>query len=493
MDAFGHVFQWHVLLVIVLAAAFGMLVGAIPGLTATMATSLLVPLTFFMDPVPAVATIVTATAMAIFAGDIPGALLRIPGTPSSAAYVDDSYILSRQGRANDALGASLFFSVLGGTIGTIVLVVSAPQLAEIALNFTSFEYFWLVMLGLFCATFVSPGTPTRGLIALFLGLGFAMVGQTNPTGEPRYTFGSIELMAGIQFIPAMIGLFAMSEVMRFYAHPFQNQKPAGVKGPILRQQFGVLRRYPVQALRGSAVGTAIGILPGAGADIAAWISYAVSKRFSRKPKEFGKGSIEGLVEAGSANNASVSASWVPALVFGIPGDSITAIAIGVLYIKGINPGPTIFLTQPDIIYAVFIVFFLALLLMLPLGWITIRAAGLLLAIPPRVLMPIILMCCVTGAYAINNSAAGILIMLCFGVLGFIMAENDIPVAPVILGLVLGPMLEENFVNSMIKANGNFGAFFERPISAALGVFTIAVLLMPIIRLIMRKQRIKSES
>jgi len=480
-EAFALVFQPYVLLVILGSACFGMFVGAIPGLTATMATALLVPVTFFMEPVPAIAAIVTATAMAIFAGDIPGALLRMPGTPASAAYVEDAYRMTRQGRSEEALGAALVFSSIGGIFGTIVLVTASPALAEIALKFSSFEYFWLVVLGLSCAIFVSPGSVPRGLISLLIGLFAATVGIDNPAGEPRYTFGIVDLLAGVQFIPAMIGLFAVSEVLRSVVTRQKRPRVERRGQPgIFRGQWINLRRYPAQVVRGSMVGTAIGALPGAGADIAAWISYAISKRFSKDKDKFGTGHVEGLVEAGASNNGAVSGAWIPALVFGIPGDSITAIVIGVLYVKGINPGPTVFITNPQMIYAVFIVFFLANLIMLPLGWVAIKAAGTILSIPTRVLMPIILMFCIVGSFAINNSIFGVILMLIFGVIGFLMEENDIPIAPAILGLVLGPMLEQNFITSMIKADGSFLAFFERPIAAGLGLFTIAIWCIPLI-------------
>ncbi|WP_394156129.1 tripartite tricarboxylate transporter permease [Loktanella salsilacus] len=489
-DALMLVLQPQILLVILMAAAFGMFVGAIPGLTATMATALMVPLTFFLDPLPAIAAIVTATGMAIFAGDIAGGLLRMPGTPASAAYVEDAYRMTRKGRGAEALGACLFFSVIGGIIGTLVLSLAAPQLAEIALKFSSFEYFWLVLLGLSCAVFVSPGPPALGLVSLFIGLTAALIGQNNPAGEARFTFGSVELLAGVQLVPAMIGLFALSEVLRYYARPGGALRAPPVKGSILRVQLGNLKRYPAQVARGSLLGTAIGALPGAGADIAAWISYAVSKKFSKTPEKFGEGHVEGLVEAGSSNNGAIAGAWIPALVFGIPGDSITAIVIGVLYVKGLNPGPMIFITDPQMIYAVFIVFLVANLMMLPLGWVAIRTAGTLLAVPQRILMPIIFMFCVTGAFAINNSVAGILIMLAFGVIGFVMEENDIPLAPAILGLVLGPMLEENFVTSMIKADGSLTGFFDRPIAAGLGVAAIAGWLVPLALRLARRNRWK---
>src|SRR4030042_1405423 len=291
--AFGLVFQPYVLFVILMSAAFGLIVGAIPGLTATMATALLVPVTFFMPPIPAIASIVTATAMAIFSGDIPGALMRIPGTPASAAYTDESYAMTRKGHAETVLGADLVFSVIGGLFGTIVLVLSAPSLAEIALKFSSFEYFWLVLLGLSSAVMITVGDSLKGVVSLLLGLLISAIGLANPAAYPRFTFGSIGPRGSVGLIPMMIGMFAVSEILRYAveqqggAHIFKKQIGNGFKG-----MWGLFKQYPLQTLRGSILGTLIGALPGAGADIAAWMSYAMSKKFSKEPEKFGTGTME---------------------------------------------------------------------------------------------------------------------------------------------------------------------------------------------------------
>jgi len=480
LTAFGLVFDPYTLFVILLSAVFGLFVGAVPGLTATMATALLVPVTFFMPPVPAIASIVTATAMAIFSGDIPGALMRIPGTPASAAYTDESYTMTRNGHAETVLGADLVFSVIGGIFGTIVLVAAAPSLAEVALKFSSFEYFWLVLLGLACAVIISMGDTVKGIVSLLAGLLISSIGLDNPAGYPRFTFGSIELLGSVGLIPMMIGMFAVSEILRYavttdeHAEMFRKQI-----GNVFRGMWGLCKKYPWSILRGSVLGTAIGALPGAGADIAAWMSYAMSKKFSRTPEKFGTGHVEGIVEAGAANNSALAGAWIPALVFGIPGDSITAIVIGVLYIKGMNPGPTIFINNPENIYAVFIVFFLANLMMIPLGWACIKAARRILDVPRNVLMPVILLFCVVGAFAINNTLFAVTVILVFGVAAYFMEENGYPVAPAILGVILGTMLEENFISSMIKADGRFLGFFERPIAGFLGALTIIVWLWPL--------------
>jgi putative tricarboxylic transport membrane protein len=478
----------YVLMVILLSGLFGLFMGAIPGLSATMATALLVPITFFIPPVPALAAIVTATAMAIFAGDLPGALLRIPGTPASAAYTDEAFALTRKGQAELALGTGLVAAVIGGLFGAVVLTFSAPVLARVALKFSSYEYFWLACLGLTCAAFISGSSPVKGAISLLVGLLIGTVGLDPMSGQARFTFGSVEMMGGINFIPAMIGMFALAEVLRVVT---ATKPPADIKQATIGNVFaglgGVMSKYRKNLLRGSVIGTLVGALPGAGSDIAAWISYAVSKRYSKEPEKFGTGHVEGLVDAGSSNNAGLGGTWVPALVFGIPGDSITAIVIGVLYVKGMNPGPTVFLEQPELIYAVFISFFVANLLLLPLGYLAIKSSKQLLRVPRSVLMPIILMFCMVGTFAINNSVFGITVLLVLGLVAYLMEENGFPIAPAILGLVLGPLLEDAFMTSMIKGNGQILAFFERPISAILGIITIAIWVTPLMLIWMRRR------
>jgi TctA family transporter len=491
--ALGQVFDPYVLIVMLLSSVYGLFVGAVPGLSATMAVALLVPVTFFMPPVPAIAAMVTATAMAIFSGDIPGCLLRIPGTPASAAYTDESFAMTRNGQAEVALGAGLVFSAIGGLFGTLVLITAAPSLAEMALKFSSFEYFWLVLLGLTCAIFIASGNPLKGFVSLFLGLFIACVGMGNPSGYPRYTLGNNNLLGGISLVPVMVGMFAVSEVLRYAVTASQKMEIVQSKiGNVFAGMWGLTVKYPMCILRGSILGTIVGALPGAGADIAAYMSYAMSKKFSKEPEKFGTGHVEGIVESGAANNSSLAGAWIPALVFGIPGDSITAIVIGVLYMKNLNPGPMIFINNPVAMYAVFITFILANLLMLPLGYLTIKAAKQILLVPRNILMPMILLFCIVGAYSINNSAFDVGIMLAFGLLAYLMEENGFPIAPTILGVVLGGMLEENFVSSMIKAEGNPIAFFNRPIAGTLGLLTLLVWLLPLALRMLRRSRASAQ-
>ncbi|HEX2137332.1 MAG TPA: tripartite tricarboxylate transporter permease [Microvirga sp.] len=480
LEGFRMVLATDVLLAILAASIYGLVVGSLPGLSATMATALLVPVTFYLSPIAAVATIIAASAMAIFSGDIPGCLLRIPGTPASAAYTDEAYAMTRKGQAELALGAGLWFSAIGGIAGTISLVVLAPALAELALQFSTFEYFWLAMLGLMCATLVARGSPVKALASMFVGLLIACVGMENPSGIPRFTFGIPELLSGVEAIPAMVGMFAVSEVIRAMVTPEPPPLPRRRFRSILAGQLDLTRRYPVPMLRGNIVGIIIGVLPGAGADMAAWVSYAMSKRFSKEPEKFGTGHPEGLVEAGASNNASLASGWVPSLLFGIPGDTITAIAIGVLYMKGLNPGPTLFTERASSMYAIYIIFVIANIIMVPLGIIMIRIAGYVLRAPRSAVMPIILLCCAVGSFAVTNSPFAIVTVAVFGGIGYLMEANGYPVAALVLGIVMGSMVENSFVTSLIKSDGSLVPFFDRPVAAVLAAMTILALTWPVV-------------
>lgn len=474
--------------IIFAATLYGTFVGAIPGLTATMAVALLVPFTFFLDPIPAISAIVATTTTAIFAGDISGTLLRIPGTPASAAYVDDAHGLSKQGKARTSLFVSLITASIGGVVGVMILMMLAPQLARIAISFSSFESFWLACLGLTCAVLVGHGTVPKSFASLFIGLAIASVGIDVAVGHPRFTFGVPDLLDGISFIPAMIGIFAFSEVLR----NVQTIGPAKVTvhqiseriSASLGRAIKTVIRFPVTIARSSILGTLVGALPGAGADIAAWISYALTRRFSKNPDKFGKGSIEGVAAGGASNNAGVAGAWTPALVFGIPGDSVTAIAIGVLLLKGMTPGPRIFIDQPDLISALFGSFLLANLIMVPVGLVCISVSTFILRIPRSVMTPIILLFSLVGAYAISGSITAIWIVLALGIAGYLMEKNGIPLAPAILGIVLGKIVEDNFMVSMIKAQGDLTAFFDRQYSMVLGVCTLLLWVVLLVRAIL---------
>lgn len=467
----------RMLVTIFLCTLYGSFVGAMPGLTATMAVALLVPFTYFMDPVQAVAAIVATTTTAIFAGDISGALLRIPGTPASAAYVEDAYAMSRAGRPRTTLFISLFAATIGGVVGVLLLAGATPLLARLASGFSSDEAFWLATLGLSCAVFVGGASVARNFASLFIGLAIASVGIDVAVGLPRFTFGIPDLYDGISFIPAMIGLFAVAELMGKAGTVSSGHLPPVTIEPLVEAIKGAGRSIMASKrnlLRSSVGGTLIGALPGAGADVAAWIAYAVSRRSSRTPEKFGKGHPEGIVDGGSANNAAVAGAWTPALVFGIPGDSVTAIAIGVLLMKGLTPGPNIFETDALLVQTLFGSFLLANVAMLFTGGLAIAVAAQILRVPRAVLMPIVLLLSMVGAYAIMGTVTAIWIVLGLGLLGYLMTYAEIPIAPAVLGVVLGKVVEDNFMVSMMKAQGDLTQFFDRGPAAVLGVVTISI-------------------
>ncbi len=489
------VFDGNVWFVIVAAAVYGVFIGAVPGLTATMAVALLVPLTFWLEPTVALAAIISISACAIFAGDIPAVLLRIPGTPASAAYADDAFKLAKQGHADLALGVALIFSVVGGLFGAVVLMLLGHQLARVAEEFSVAEYFWLYLLGLSCAVIVSGGAMLKALFALLLGLLLATVGLSAVHTQARFTFGLPELYEGINFIPAMIGLFGVSEVLKNLVMLRQG-KSADIVAARAAAQPGTrsrwmslllapisqvlipalieLRRRIVPVIRSSAIGTAIGMLPGAGADIASWVSMAVAKRWSKKPADGEGASLDGFAEATTANNSALAGAWIPALVFGIPGDSVTAIVIGVLMMKNIKPGPEIFEKQAVLVYSLYLIFILANLVLIPIGLLAIKAGGFVVRVPQRVLLPLILLACVLGAYAISERSFDIWVMLAMGVLGFVLERRRVPIGPVVLGIVLGGPLEERFIQTLTGADGSPIAFFDRPLSAVLGIAAIGL-------------------
>ena len=488
-QAAGQVLDPTVLVVIAIAAAYGTLFGSIPGLSATMAVALVVPLTYFLSPLAALAAVVTLEACAIAAGDIPSALVRIPGTPASAAYADDLYQLAQRGQYHEALGVSITFSVIGGLFGVAVLFLFAQPLAALATWFTVVEYFWLYVLGLGCAVVVSRGSVLKGAFALLLGLLFSTVGLSPVHTAARFTFNRPELYQGISFIPALVGLFGLSEVLRNVRTlgapaPVAPVTPRGgshtVPTRVFERAIRILWERPRRILQASTIGTLIGILPGAGADIAAWVSYGVSKRRSTRPDEYGRGSLEGVADAGAANNSALAGAWVPALTLGIPGDSITAIVLGIMMMKNLQPGPEIFEKQAVLVHSLYLVFVLANLALLPAGYLAVRASGRLIRVPRHTLLPVIVLFCVLGSYAIAGSYFDVGIMLGMGVLGFILERWQVPVGPIVLGIILGGPLEERFIQAITGSQGSFIVFVSRPAAAILACLALVVWFLPVV-------------
>lgn len=472
-------------LVLVASACYGIFVGAIPGLTATMAVALFVPMAYWLDPLAAITAIVTMVACAIFAGDVPTVFLRIPGTPASAAYADQAYRLRQRGLAQQVLGFSLLCSVTGGVIGAVGLTLLGGQLAKIARLFSVTEYFWLYLIGLSCAVLVAPGTTRwKAIVSLLIGLLFSTIGLSAVHGVPRFAFGYAPLYQGIAFIPAMIGLFGLSEVFANLSARALDRRPneassrsAETDSPqtaptALSELAWRFRHRPAAVGRSSLLGVVIGMLPGAGADIAAWVAFAAAKR--NRDQEEDRETIQAIGDATTANSAALAGGWIPALVFGIPGDSVTAIVIGVLLMKNVTPGPAIFQDQPVLVYSIYLVFLLANLVMLPIGAVAIALAGHLVRIPKRILLPVIVMFCITGSYALNASLFDVGTMLAMGLLGYALNCARFPLGPIVLGLILGGPLEERLIQSLTASGNRVWGLFDRPIAVVLACVAAAI-------------------
>ena len=467
---FADLLHWSVIIPWFLGMAFGIFVGATPGLTATMAVALVVSLTFYIpDPNTSLAMILGVSFTAIFAGDIPATYLRIPGTPASAAATLDSHELAKQGKGRQTLYLNLLCSATGGLISVLLLMMVAPQLARWALRFSNYEYFWLAILGLSMSAFVSLGSTSKGMLAAALGLLLATIGIDIVSGSARFTFGTPDLMDGISFIPVMIGLFGLSEVLRNLRNPRAFAATAAVaEAPAkMNQVFRAMWKYKFTILKSSGLGTLVGALPGAGADIAAWAAYGTAQRTSKNPEKFGQGATEGVVAPTSANNAAVGGAWIPALVFGIPGDAVTAIVLGAMLMYDIKPGPLIFENTPDKVQSIFLIALITQFLLLPAGWLGIRLFALILKLPRHVVLTAVVVFSVLGAYAIRNSLFDVWLMIVFGLLGYYLETQKVPLAPLILGLILGPMVEENLRTGLIKSSGSWFPFFTRPICVTL--------------------------
>jgi len=479
-----------VLFPLLLSMFFGIFVGAIPGLTATMAVALIIPLTYYMKPIAGLAMVLGVSFTAIFAGDIPATFLRIPGTPASGAAILDGFELNKKGKGSLALMLDLLCSALGGLIGVIILITVSPPLAKFALKFTHFEYFWLGIFGLSMAAVLSRGNTLKGLMSATLGLLISTIGIDVTTGYPRFTFGVTDLMDGVGFIPAMIGLFGLSAVFKRVTQKSQLQLSAvsEVVKPNSKETFKHIWKHKFTLIRGALIGTFIGALPGAGADVAAWVSYGVEKNVS-KDEELGTGSIRGVIAPTSANNAAIGGTWIPALVFGLPGDSITAIVLGAMLMYGLRPGPMIFTQSKDLVTQLFTVAVLIQVLLLPIGWLGIKAFSLFVKLKTSLVMVAVTVFCIIGSYALRNSVFDVYVMFIFGLIGYAFEKLRIPLAPMILGLILGRTVEDNLRVGLIKTKGSFLPFLSRPISLTLFVMIVLVLIVPPLTKILSRKKV----
>jgi putative tricarboxylic transport membrane protein len=470
---------WHFLSPVTIALAMGsclvgIVIGALPGLTATMGIALMTTLTLGLDPSLALLILVCTYVGAIYGGSRSAILLNIPGTPASAASCLDGHALSRQGLAGQAMGIATSGSVLGTWIGMLFLALLTPVLGEAALKFGSYEFFWLAVFGVVISGNLTGGDPLKGWLAGFLGLLLAMVGQESIHAYARFTYGVPDLTGGLGLIPALVGAFGFAEVlstMRERPRPFTVNRFDTVL-----PRIGDVLRYWRTIIRSGVIGTFIGIVPGVGEDVAAWTSYAAAKRASKEREKFGKGSVEGLMAAETGDNACVPGAVIPVLTLAVPGSAPAAVLLAAMLIHGVRPGPTIMLEAPTFVYEVVAMMLLASLGILFFGLVLTRPLVRVLMVPRIYVMPVVFVLCTVGAYAIAARVFDVWTMIGFGILGYLLRRFDYPIAPLVLGLVLGDLLDKNFRRGLVLSDGSLLPFFTRPISLVLWLLILLLVL-----------------
>src|SRR6187397_1795424 len=459
----------------------GILIGALPGVGPPSGVALLLPLTFGMDPTSGIIMLAALYAGTMYGGTITAVLINTPGESASVVTCLDGYQMALQGRAGPALGIAAIGSFIAGTIGVVLLMLISPLLARWSLAFGPPETFALMLLGLTTVTLLAGDDPLKGYISMVFGLMLAMVGYDIISGDARYGFGIVEMMDGIDFLPAAIGLFGLGEVL---AGPEQKDMAPLKTSLKLRDVLPSLRDWGASKwaiARGTVMGFLVGVLPGAGPTVASFLAYTVEKKISKHPEQFGKGAIEGVASPESANNAAATAAMVPMLTLGIPGSATTAIMLGGLMMWGLRPGPLLFEKNPQFVWGLIASQYIANVMLLVLSTMFIPLFVRALRVPYGILMPMIIVFCITGAYSLKNSVFDVGQMLVFGVLGYAMKKLGYSPAALTLALVLGPLAERALRQSLIISDSGAGIFFMRPISAVLMVAAIAAVLVPALR------------
>ena len=460
------------------ATLLGLAIGLLPGLTATMGVALLVTLTYKMAPEQAILTLMCVYLGAIYGGSRTAILLNIPGTPANAAATMDGHPLALQGKAGLAMGLATTSSTLGTMVGIFFLAIIAPVLSEAALRFGSYEFFWLALFGVVISGQMSGSdTPLKGYIAGVIGLLVAMVGMESLHAYQRFTFGVRELGAGIDIIPAMVGAFGLAEIMT-QLKSRTNARIVSVNDRVVPRLKEIFQHWRT-IIRSGIIGTFVGIIPGVGEDVGAWTSYAAAKKLSKHPEEFGKGSQEGLIAAETGDNAVVSAAMIPTLTLALPGSAAAAVLIAAMYIHGIRPGPMLMIENAPFLYQVIAMLLLATFANLIFGLSLTKLFIRIVSVPKERLMAVIAVFCVVGSFAVSQRMFDVYLMLGFGIVGFLLREMKYPMAPLVLGLVLGDLLDTNLRRGLGLTNGDWTPFFTRPISAVLCAIVVITILMSI--------------
>ena len=486
--AIGQIFTPWPFLMLFLGTALGIVVGAIPGLTGSMLIALTLPLTFYMEPFNAVVLLVAMYVGSISGGLITATLMRMPGTPASVMTTFDGYPMARSGRPGRALGLGITASFVGGLVAWGVLFTVTKPLSILATKFGPFEYFTLIMMAMVLIASVSEGSLVKGLISGLLGMLVSMPGVDPATGMPRLTFDWYMLNGGLQLLPVLIGTFAVSQIIKDCLDFGKLPDRAEVNNRGVLMSLRDLKRHAVNMIRSSFIGTWIGILPGIGASIGSVVAYTTAKNLSKTPEEFGTGSEEGIIASEAANNATVGGALIPLIAMGIPGSVIDAILIGALSIHSIQPGPTLFLTNADIVWGMIATALIANILMWMLMTSSVRYIANLIYLPRSFVLPVVMMFCVIGSYALNNTMFDVWVMLLFGVIGFLLERARIPLGPFVIGFVLAPLAEQKLRSGLMMTAGDISPIWTRPFPLAFTIIAILLLVWPIVSDYRRKRR-----
>lgn len=491
-------FEPKLLLLMSIASILGITIGALPGLTATMGIALLSSITYGMNPKYAIPMLVALYCGGIYGGSNSAILLNIPGTPSAAATAIDGYQLAKKGEAGRALGLSRVASFWGGLIGILALVLATPLLAKIALKFGSWEFFVIAVMGIMvCGSLTIGELPIKGWLTGFLGLLTAMIGMDTITSYQRFTFGNLYLNSGISLIPALIGLFGMTEILTVMREPGEAKLAVDPKNLRVTIPLRDVFKYAATTLRSALIGIGIGIIPGVGEDVAAWVSYGVAKNMGREKEKIGHGSLEGVVACETANNSCIGGASIPMLALAIPGSGAAAVLLGGIWLHGIRPGPLIFIESPQFFYDYVGMQIIANVMILVFGLAISNILIKVLLVKKDILMPIVAALCVIGAYAVNNSVFDVYLMLIFGLTGYLLRNYGYPLAPFTLGLILGTMADENLRRGLDLTKGNIAPFFFRPICIVLWLIILAMVvsrspyLMGLIRKVLSRKRVQA--
>ncbi|UAL48022.1 tripartite tricarboxylate transporter permease [Sutcliffiella horikoshii] len=474
---------------LLIAIAIGYLGGAIPGVSGTMLVVIMLPLTYALEPMAAFILLTGIYAITAFSGAISAILLRTPGTPEAVVTTFDGYPMAQKGNPGRALGIAICCSVVGGIFGTLCLITITPALANVALSFSSPEYFALAVMGLTVVASLSGKELVKGLIGVLFGLMISVIGMDPLTGTLRFTFDSPFLTSGINLIPVIIGLFALSEFLKKTkdTHVVQDTI-SNIKTKIFEKE--IFKKIKGTMARSSIIGVFIGILPGVGATTASMLSYSEAVRWSKdeEKESFGKGNPKGIAASETSNNAAAMGTLVPLLSLGIPGGATAAVLLGAFILHGMQPGPMLFKTEPELMYTIFAGLLLANVAMLLVSKPFIKVFQKIVNVPYHVLGPLVVVFCVIGTYTVRNNYFDILIMVLFGILGFILEKYKFPLATIILGVVLGPLTESEFRRSIQMSNGDFSIFFTRPISLTLIIISVLMLFYPVVNNFFKKRK-----